>query len=229
MAERPIKAPPNNSIVRNQGGQVSAKRPGPKVPDQPIARARSDSIVRPINTTQGPLATPGGLEAPIAQPPGTLTSPPPSASDVTLTQKLPDGSEKTEKSPPGAENPLLEQQQEIEMSKEVEGLSVKEFDSMMEDSMKHLTQADRDDPIKARKQKEDVKRQIQSFGNYPGKGDPNAPNPPIRAGRMNFNPFTGNFADTGKPSFIKFSGIDMQKLKREFYATGGKGKDASKG
>ncbi len=197
-------------------------RPGPIVPDQPITRARKDSIVRPINTAAGLAATPVGGGASLPAPPGGAPlQTGPQDNDVSLTTKRPDGSSTTESAPPGVENPQIEQEEKEPMSAEVEGISVKEYDSMIEAGMKDIPKHETDDPVKKREHVEDMKRQMKSFGDYPGKGDPNAPNPPVKPGRINFNPFTGSFTDTGKPSFMNFIGVDIKALTNEFYSTGG--------
>jgi hypothetical protein len=47
------------------------------------------------------------------------------------------------------------------------------------------------------------KREHERFGDYPGKGDPNSPKPPIQAGQPWFNPFTNEWGGgDGKPTFF---------------------------
>lgn len=69
-------------------------------------------------------------------------------------------------------------------------------------------------------------QQLEKFGEYPGKGDPDAPAPPIRPGGRSFNPFSGSFTGEEGPNAFKLMGIDLDSLKKEFYTTGGGGQPA---
>jgi len=71
--------------------------------------------------------------------------------------------------------------------------------------------------------KEDAHAQLEVFGDYPGKGDPKAPPPPIRPGGRSFNPFSGKFTGERGPNAFKLMGFDFEKAKQEFYRSGGKG------
>jgi hypothetical protein len=63
----------------------------------------------------------------------------------------------------------------------------------------------------------EAERQLGDFGDYPGKDDPDAPNPPIRPFGQSFNPFNGVFTNqkTG-PSPWTALGVDFDKHVRDY-------------
>lgn len=71
--------------------------------------------------------------------------------------------------------------------------------------------------------KADAHAQLEQFGDYPGKNDPNAPPPPIRPGGRSFNPFTGKFTGERGPNAFTLMGFDMEAAKKQFFRTGGRG------
>ena len=71
--------------------------------------------------------------------------------------------------------------------------------------------------------KENAHKQLEEFGDWPGKGDPKAPPPPIRPGGRSFNPFSGKFTGERGPNAFTLMGFDMEKAKSEYFSTGGRG------
>lgn len=71
--------------------------------------------------------------------------------------------------------------------------------------------------------REDAHQQLEAYGEYPGKGDPKSPAPPIRPGGRSFNPFSGKFTGEKGPNAFTLAGFDMEKAKSEFFSTGGRG------
>jgi hypothetical protein len=74
--------------------------------------------------------------------------------------------------------------------------------------------------------KANAEEQLGKFGDYPGKGDPDSPSPPIRPGGRSFNPFVGTFTGESGPNAFKLMGIDLDQLKAEFFTQGGGGQPA---
>lgn len=63
----------------------------------------------------------------------------------------------------------------------------------------------RDLSPEAKQKLEVVKQdQIRQFGDFPGMDDPNGPPPPVEAGEMWFNPFTGQFGTGGKEDEVSY-------------------------
>jgi hypothetical protein len=86
--------------------------------------------------------------------------------------------------------------------------------------------ADSSRPLSQQQQKqlqENAHKQLEEYGDYPGKNDPKAPHPPIRPGRRSFNPFSGKFTGEEGPNAFTLAGFDFEASKAEFFSTGGRG------
>lgn len=194
------------SRVPNQGGLAPPVAPRVKIPDAPVARARGDSVVRPINQLQAapPPPPPPGLQAaapamaPAAAP--ALAPPTPEApagmeaaapapeapqaplvsAGETRTRVEPDGTKVTEKLEPAPvqEAPARAPAQQVE--DKVTGEAMARF-KLQPGS------------VQAQRMGAAVNRQLTHYGAYPGRDDPAAPQPQINPVGRNFNPMTGQF------------------------------------
>lgn len=76
-------------------------------------------------------------------------------------------------------------------------------------------------PEQKKQFKEDAELQLREYGDYPGKGDPSAPAPPIRPGKRSFNPFSGKFSGEKGPNGFQLMGIDMNVFKQAYFKNQG--------
>lgn len=95
----------------------------------------------------------------------------------------------------------LEQERQVRESREalpsaIEGIPQGTYDRIVNQELDSNLS-----PEQQKAMREDLEQQLRDYGDYPGRSDPKAPQPPIRPGKRSFNPFSGRL--TGKPSSIE--------------------------
>lgn len=227
MPTDPTQQPATGPPVPNQGGITAPKVPTPRpfVAPAPVVRARKDSIVRPVTSVQQaprPLADLRAGPAPPPPPPGQALTP----QDVPEPQPLietkvtnPDGSITITKGAPGTQA-AAEQGVTGEEPSPVEGMPMASYSKITDAAESDWSGAlDAKFPGIGARARLDTERQLKAYGDYPGKGDPNAPAPPIQPFGPSFNPFTGEFTNTNKrPSGLAMLGMEgeLERHKQEF-------------
>ena len=222
-------APPTPSVPREPTGTTAQPRSNPRtvqdqgvagspVPPAAIPRSRQDEIQRPITspstTKPMPPPPPGmeqqGLQAGQQQP----QVDPNTGQPIDPMTGLPQAQTQQEREMQARQM----EDERISQPSHIEGIPVGTMEQI-----EKIAPPSGISPEKSKQWNEDREVQLKDFGDWPGKGDPKAPAPPIRPFGRSFNPFTGKFTGEKEPNAFSLMGIDLEKLKAQFYKTGGKG------
>jgi len=219
---RNANAVPTGPPVRNQGGITAPQTPTPRpfVAPPPHTRARKDSIVRPVAPTR-PI-----LQARPTPPPPPAVEPVQAQEglrEVKTTITEPDGSQVTTKGPEGslAQQERAQAERTPEGESPVRGVAQGHYNAVVDRAEEDWERAvGRQFPGVGARARVDAERQLAEFGDFPGKGDPNYPSPPIRPFGRSFNPFTGKFTKSRSPGGFEMLGIDVDRIAQEYTRRG---------
>lgn len=223
---RPVPPPPavrsrKDSIVRPVAPGGAANYAAPPPPPPPPGGAQPTGATAPGSRAAQAAQAPGLQKQ--SGVPGLETTAQLPQPEIETKIKAPDGSTYTAKGPPGSEAAAQaqEQTQEIQERKSresapspVNGVPMRTYEA--------VTSPDNAPPGASAQAREvwtrESERQLTEFGDYPGKGDPDAPAPPVRPFGRSFNPFAGSFTGrkTRGPDPWKSLGIDMEKYKQDY-------------